>query len=202
MSSSMSRAVFRSSSRTVQRRSSRPATPCIMPYTLPAPRLLALSYTPARLALMTAVGPPDWPTIAFFAMGILLILLWAGVLCASPPVICCYQCTMAGRVCPLQLLPRACQPERKGQFRCAEPAKRSDSVRPCCGFHHAEPRRRIIFAMGLFRFDYHIAKIAVIKKPAGKGSRRDFKFCIILSNNTACYFRCSSRWIWRGTPLM
>ena len=38
---------------------SRPATPLHIPYTMSAPRLLQLSNTPARLALMTEVGPPD-----------------------------------------------------------------------------------------------------------------------------------------------
>src|SRR5262245_57810300 len=33
-----------------------------MPSTRPKPRARASSMTPARLALMTAVGPPDWPT--------------------------------------------------------------------------------------------------------------------------------------------
>ena len=30
-----------------------------------APNDRAASYTPARLALITAVGPPDWPTRTF-----------------------------------------------------------------------------------------------------------------------------------------
>src|SRR5699024_3586471 len=74
----MSSALCSFSSSTQVRRSSRPATPCSMPYTLPAPRRLQLSYTPARLALMTDVGPPDWPTFAFFAIGFLLV--FGGVL--------------------------------------------------------------------------------------------------------------------------
>lgn len=43
LSSSMSMALFNLSSSTQMRRSNRPATPCIMPYTLPAPRRLQLS---------------------------------------------------------------------------------------------------------------------------------------------------------------
>ncbi len=33
--------------------------PYSIPYTLFTPRFLAVSYTPARLELITAVGPPD-----------------------------------------------------------------------------------------------------------------------------------------------
>ena len=58
LSSSM---LMRSSSRTFSSMSSslsRPSMPYFMPYTLSAPRLQAALYTPARLELMTAVGPP------------------------------------------------------------------------------------------------------------------------------------------------
>src|SRR5579872_7080660 len=43
---------------------SRPSTPRRMPrIRLTWPEALAVSTTPARLLLMTAVGPPDWPTM-------------------------------------------------------------------------------------------------------------------------------------------
>src|SRR5579859_1045558 len=41
---------------------SAPWTPWRIPSTLENPRARAALMTPARLALMTAVGPPDWPT--------------------------------------------------------------------------------------------------------------------------------------------
>ena len=39
--------------------------PKSIPYTLFAPLSLAVRYTPARLELIAAVGPPDCPTISF-----------------------------------------------------------------------------------------------------------------------------------------
>ena len=36
-----------------------------IPYTFFAPRSFAVRYTPARLELIAAVGPPDCPTITF-----------------------------------------------------------------------------------------------------------------------------------------
>ena len=39
--------------------------PKSIPYTLFAPLSLAVRYTPARLELIAAVGPPDCPTITF-----------------------------------------------------------------------------------------------------------------------------------------
>ena len=61
--SSISRSDLMCSSRSTYRSCRSPCMPWSMPYTFLAPLSLAVLNTPARLELITAVGPPDCPTI-------------------------------------------------------------------------------------------------------------------------------------------